>query len=647
MIMGTLPAHKLKGLSEDHCWTLFKERAFGVGRVEETQNLVAIGKEIVRKCRGVPLAAKTPGSLMFFQRNENEWLSIKESETWNLPEDENEILSALRLSYDYLPSHLKQCFAYCAIFPKDHIIEKQKLIQLWMAEGFLRQHTRNGMVMEDLGSQYFNDLLWRSFFQDEEKDEYNNITKCKMHDLVRDLAISIVGTECSMVKAKGADRILKTTRHLSLHCQIEVPTLNLEALQKAKKLRTSLLFGETIYRMEVPYNIFISFRCLHVLDLSWTDIKKLPNSVGKLKHLRYLDLSQTDIETFPETISDLYNLQTLKLLNCRSLQELPKDMRKMISLRHVEIKFLKPIYSKPQTGQLIHLETMRLTKMPVGIGRLLCLRTLGKFIVSKENGCGIEELHDLNLQGNLEIERLENVRNAMDAKKANLKGKWGLRLLCLSWSNNVDANNMIDNDESVLEGLQPHTNLKVLGIFYYTGFKFPSWLMDCSLLPNLVEIKLVSCKNCEHLPPFGQLRFLKILIIEDMDGVKYMSNESDEKDSVKSLFPSLEILKIYNMPNLEAWSRKVGAREILLFPCLRSLWIYECPKLTSLPQRARSSLTDLRLVGTNKLLLRSLPDFTSLLSLHIGGISDMESLPEDLLQNQAFRTRWKLAYSQS
>ncbi|XP_042479315.1 putative disease resistance protein RGA3 [Macadamia integrifolia] len=96
-IMGTFPAHHLKGLSEDDCWDLFKQRAFGDAR-EEIANLVVIGKEIVKKCGGVPLAAKALGGLMRFKHTETEWLFMRDSEIWDLPEDEeNTILPALRL----------------------------------------------------------------------------------------------------------------------------------------------------------------------------------------------------------------------------------------------------------------------------------------------------------------------------------------------------------------------------------------------------------------------------------------------------------------------------------------------------------------------------------------------------------------------
>lgn len=137
-IMGTMPPHELAMLSDNDCWKLFKHRAFGPNEVEQ-EKLVILGKEIVKKCGGVPLAAKALGGLLRFKREEREWLKIKESNLWSLPHN---IMPALRLSYLNLPIKFRQCFAYCAIFPKDEKIEKQYLIELWIANGFFSSNDK-------------------------------------------------------------------------------------------------------------------------------------------------------------------------------------------------------------------------------------------------------------------------------------------------------------------------------------------------------------------------------------------------------------------------------------------------------------------------------------------------------------------------
>lgn len=130
--------YSLRGLSEDHCWGLFKQLAFEPGEEDKYPILRLIGQEIVRKCGGVALAAKSLGSLLRFKRNRSEWSYIRDHELWNLDEEaESGILPALRLSYSRLPRHLKRCFVFCSIFPQGYSINKEKLIHLWMAQGLI------------------------------------------------------------------------------------------------------------------------------------------------------------------------------------------------------------------------------------------------------------------------------------------------------------------------------------------------------------------------------------------------------------------------------------------------------------------------------------------------------------------------------
>ncbi|XP_058078547.1 putative disease resistance protein RGA3 [Magnolia sinica] len=609
-IMGTLPSHHLPILSEDDCWSLFRQRAFGHER-QEHPNLVILGKEIVKKCKGVPLAAKSLGSLMYLKTEESQWLFVKESEIWNLPEDENHILPTLRLSYYHLPSHLKQCFAYCSLFPKDYKIEKEKLIQLWMAEGFI-QSSVGSNHMENIGGEYFNNLLRRSFFQDVEKDDDGNIVWCKMHDLMHDLACFVAGTECSIVQVEKAESIHNISRRLSLECGYgrNVQTFP-KALKKVNRLRTLLLLE--VRSFSIPRNHFVHFMCLRVLDLSKANVtKELLVSIGKLKHLRYLDLSYTNIKSLPESISTLPHLQTLRLLQCYYLAELPRDMSKMTSLRHLETDGYE----------------YDLTHMPANMGELKFLQTLPIFIIGKDRGCGIKELQDLNLRRSLIIQNLENVMSRADAQEANLKEKPNLHRLCFSWGSwgqDIDLK-LAGNVEETLEGLQPHPNLKRLKVERYVGVRFPHW-MSSSLLSNLVEISLRDCRRCEQLPQLGQLPLLKVLVLEGMHAVKSIGNHF-YGDNVAEGFPSLEKLRLEDMPNLEEWSGFNG-REVL--PCLNELSVVGCPKLTTLP--CRQSLKKLTLKDSNETLLGSVANQTLLSSLIIEYFWELRSLSGGLFPN--------------
>ncbi|XP_057984584.1 putative disease resistance RPP13-like protein 1 [Hevea brasiliensis] len=197
--------HPLEKLSDDDCWSMLATYAFH----DEISNssFEAVGKEIAKKCGGLPLALKTIGSLLRSKRNDKEWEKISQSNMWNLLSDN--IVPALKLSYHYLPSHLKQCFAYCAVFPKGYEFYKEDLIPLWMAEGFIME-AKEGDDNEDLGDACFKDLVSRSFFQVSSSSQNCFV----MHDHMHDLAKSISGEFCCMLDKNSSDKVPTKTRYL-------------------------------------------------------------------------------------------------------------------------------------------------------------------------------------------------------------------------------------------------------------------------------------------------------------------------------------------------------------------------------------------------------------------------------------------------
>lgn len=250
------------------------------------------------------------------KKSAHEWLSIQESKIWELPEGEERIMSVLKLSFDNLKSPpLKQCFAYCSIFEKDFDFERDDLIQLWMAQGLL--HSPSNREMEDIGNEYFNSLLENSFFQDVTKDRYGFIIRCKMHDLIHDLAELVS-------KSDREDKLnLRKEPHIPSSIQQRISERNVE------KLRSLFSNGEQLC------NFFSSFKALHVLNLFCYDLKELPSSIGELRHLRYLNISRTKISILPKSIGKLYNLQTLRMTGSLKSSMFPIELENLINLRHV------------------------------------------------------------------------------------------------------------------------------------------------------------------------------------------------------------------------------------------------------------------------------------------------------------------------
>ncbi|KAJ0850931.1 putative P-loop containing nucleoside triphosphate hydrolase, leucine-rich repeat domain superfamily [Helianthus annuus] len=538
---------RLRTLSHDDALSLLALHALGVSNFDSHLSLKPHGVGIVKKCDGLPLALKAVGRLLSTRIDEEGyWKKVLDSEIWRLSV-EGETVPALILSYHDLSAHLKQLFAYCSLFPKDCLFDKENVVRLWMAEGFLQQSTPSDSNKECLGHEYFDELLSRSFFQ----HAPNNESLFVMHDLMNDLAKSVAGEFFLRLENINMEEALEKYRHMSFVCEGYVAYKKFEAFKRAKSLRTFMAVSARVGSM-----------------LEWLSISEVPESVGNLRHLRYLNLSRTRITQLPENVSNLYNLEMLILFGCRSLAKLTNNFLKLKNLRHLDIR-----------------DTPNLHQLPLGIGELKCLQTLSKFIIRGESGFEITKLKDLkNLCGEFSIEGLDKVHNAMEARDANFSQK-RLNEFTVVWSA-ASANVMLAKE--VLNELRPsNDHLKQLNIVLYGGLEFPNWVGDPSF-QRLKHVSIRNCKKCTSLPPLGQLPSLKKLFIEGLDGVKVVGLELL---GTGSAFLSLEILHLKNMGGWEKWSTNSG----VVFPLLQELHIEDCHNLVEVTFNVLPSLNVLKL----------------------------------------------------
>ncbi|XP_027909220.1 putative disease resistance protein At3g14460 [Vigna unguiculata] len=553
--------HLLQVLKEDYCWDLFAKHAFQSYNPQTDPDFVEIGKNIVKKCNALPLALKTTGSLLHNKSSLWEWESIMKSEIWDFSENESDILPALRLSCLHLPSHLKKCFAFCAMFPKGYRFDKDLLIQLWMAEMFLESPLKEKSP-EEVGEQYFNDLVSWSFFQLSGDDEENYFI---MHDLLNDLAKYVSEDICIRLGFDEPKGISNITRH----CSFSTAKFFFDGFGSSintQKLRT---FIQTDWRTNFPFplrswhcttsidDLFSKFKSIRVLYLSHcTNLREVPKSVGNLKHFRSLDLSHTDIEKLPDSMSLLYKLQILKLNKCEKLKELPSYLHELDNLRCLELV---------NTG---------VKNVPAHLGKMKNVQVLmSPFYVEKSKEFSIQQLGDLNLHGSLTIDELQNIENPSYALEANLKSKAHLVELVLNW--NFIENSSVDSAKAgdVIENLRPSKYLKKLAIKNYVGNQLPNWLLNNSLL-NMVSLVLRRCKSCQRFPPLGLLPFLKNLEISGFEEI--VNIDADFHGNNSSSFKSLERLEFSSMSQWEKWDCQdvTGA-----FPRLHYFSISSCPKL--------------------------------------------------------------------
>ncbi|KAJ8775109.1 hypothetical protein K2173_020113 [Erythroxylum novogranatense] len=401
-VMEDVHTHHLKEISEEECRALFSKHAFGGRNSSAYPKLEEIGREIVKKCNGLPLAAKSLGSLLHSKRKPEEWDRVLKNDIWNLPKDN--ILPALRLSYHFLPSHLKQCFAYCAIFPKGYRFIKEELVLLWMGEGFLGQ-AGFSMEREVTGEEYFDDLVSRSFFNP--NGDVCWPTSFIMHDLINDLARSVAGEFCFRLDDDDDScEVPPRTRHLHYVLRKSLLSNKSEAITNAPLLRTFLsLKAYGNIDAKVIYDILPKLERLRVLSLfRYCSISKLLESLCNLKHLRHLNLSETLIEILPESLCCLYNLEILLLVKCDKLVKLPLKLGNLANLCVLDI------------------EGTHLQKMSPQMGKLSKLQKLSYFTIGNESGTSIQELGNLRqLRGRLVIRNLQNVMDVGEALKPTSK----------------------------------------------------------------------------------------------------------------------------------------------------------------------------------------------------------------------------------
>ncbi|KAL5755792.1 hypothetical protein ACOSQ2_020538 [Xanthoceras sorbifolium] len=585
-VMGSTNFVEVGMLSDEKCWSLFSQVSFYERNNEECKKLAGVGRRIVKKCKGLPLAVKTLGGVLRFKTTIEEWQSVLDSEMWELEDAEKRIFTPLLLSYFDLPSELKRCFLYCAIFPKDYVMKKDQLIKLWMAQDYLR--TQRNKDVELVGEENFEKLAMRSFFQDFERDKDDgSIVSCKMHDMVHDSAQYLTKNECFSVEVDDSEGFpLNSSYSKARHSMIVLKNNASVSTSNFHENRLRSLIFDYGYRWRIQRllslgfvrrrdhtcidisNLFNYLTCVRALRFYGKSIADIPSGISKLTHLRYLEVSKNDdIIELPEAVCELYNLQTIDISDCYNLNKLPEGIGKLVNLRHLINygSFCECIY------------------MPKGIERLTCLRTLSKVIVSGDKkACTFECLRNLNhLGGSLEI-RCRGV-DLGEINKAEFKNKTKLI------------------NEEALEDFQPPPNLESLELIGYEGTSRCNWIAS---LTKLRMVYFSGWSGTELLPPLGKLQFLERLLIRYMESVKrvgdeFLGMESDNLSASSSsssvtAFPKLQSLEFDNMQDWEEWDYQTsgrGGEDIKIMPCLRYLEISSCPKLKTLPDYILQSTT--------------------------------------------------------
>ncbi|KAL8547345.1 hypothetical protein ACS0TY_006897 [Phlomoides rotata] len=367
---GTLKL-ALHFLDSDRSWDLFCEKAFEQRCCpSELEN---IGRKIVKKCKGLPLSIVVIGGLLGkSSRIQEHWENVEKdlSSILNTTED-NQCFNVLSLSYSHLPAHLKPCFLYLGIFPEDYEIRVTRLIQLWVAEGFLNPNKNPSL--EELARGYIKDLVDRNLLLVRSLSLNRKVKTCSIHDLLRDFCIKVAEKEkffCLLRELDSSQDIGAERRLISLET-IEEKSLR-QSLESIDEESCSQ-FLCTLQSTTFTRSVISDSPC----QLSWKSrfLRVFSNAYGGSLDTAFQQVNLRFVEChpsknggmysydLPSSISLLWNLQTLIIEGHLKEVVAPSEIWEMEKLRHLKFchVFLPkpPLCEKQDRIVLRNLQTLR------------------------------------------------------------------------------------------------------------------------------------------------------------------------------------------------------------------------------------------------------------------------------------------------
>ncbi|KAL1552170.1 putative late blight resistance protein R1A-3 [Salvia divinorum] len=537
--------YELGLLDEDRSWSLLKEKVFA--NQDCPSDLENIGKDIARRCKGLPLAIVViAGLLSTVTKNPVSWLEIAEMVKSAKTEEQEHIEEILSLSYVELPQLLRPCFLYMGSFPEDHEIYTSKLIRLWIAEGFLKFPV-NTTSFEEVAEECLEELVKRNLVFVTKKKSDGRIKSCSLHDLIRELCIR---------KAHESKFFLNL-----MDMDIENENF-MESIKKERRVSTSYLSffssygGSTIHSIKcskyhiVKLDFVKGVRLVRVLDAEAADVESLPSQLFELFHLRYLAVRYSHI--IPRILSNLRNLQTLVIcaekrdkfgvgVACGML--VPWCMQQ---LRHVyfhgEIYFADP---KETTCSLENLHTVSCVDSACCSEQILKkIPNLKKLKIDCSHGRDAGSLNDL-----VHLHQLENLEvyagRWVQSRPNSYNFAFPEKLKRLTLRDlNLTQNDMIvigslpnlhvlklkrctwsDDVWKTTEGTFP-----VLEVLLVEGSGLENWITESGHFPMLKRLLLHSCWDLNEIPTdIGEISSLQLIEVEG--------------DVKKSLLESAELIR--------------------------------------------------------------------------------------------------------
>ncbi|KDP30598.1 hypothetical protein JCGZ_16251 [Jatropha curcas] len=464
--------HQPNVLNESESWLLFSKHAFvGMGEDKSMiENFEQVGKKIVAQCDGHPLAIKTIGALLASKLGSlDEWESICDNfSISNIPQENVAVMTSLRLSYEALPTHLKQCLLSFSIYPEDFEIPAKELVYWWIGEGFILGANKSKTVIE-LGFEHLSQLISRCLVEVVKRRGFDGrVYICKMHDLVRDLTLMMANEEkVCCFDIEGKQKLDKETRWLGVAGE-----KNGNSLNKSPNLRALFVMTSDKAPLNHGLGSLLSLRALDVSNnkLDNAALKNLLTWITSLKRLAYLNISGAKgLQEIPDTICKLRNLQLLVLTGCPELYKISPLVTQLKRLLVLDLSYCD-----------------KLRYLPRGIGRLVQLEQLSGLRLAPQankSSCQlveIEELVELRvLQLNLsyDSEITEKERDVLSKLKK-------LEVLAIDFDSEIQEWERI---VEMLDHISPPEGLKELYLRGYYHETMPRWFRPENF-PNLAYL---------------------------------------------------------------------------------------------------------------------------------------------------------------
>ncbi|KAM0866911.1 hypothetical protein ACQ4PT_042344 [Festuca glaucescens] len=624
-----LPYHRVDKLEEDDGWSLLKNQIVSCETDRhEIDILKDIGLQIVARCDGLPLAIKVLGGLLCQkERKYHEWKMVLDDSIWSVYDMPEELNHAVYLSYEDLPSCVKQCLLYCSLLPKTTLFPKNYIIGMWIGEGFVHGTSDN---LEELGTKYYKELIVRNFIEPNAK--YVDQSVCSMHDVVRSFAQFVSRDEALGAHSGETDIGSKLSAHKFLRLSLESKSpesdgLDWSSLRTQTILRTLILVGHINMKSADFLAHFPSLRILYTYS---TGVGELAEFLHEFKHLRYLSLVNSDISSLPDNLGELKFLEFISLYGSKQFVKIPHSIVQLSQLRY------------------INFDGTSISSIPRGLCVLTNLRTVHGFPTLEDGDwCSLEELGPLYQLRQIGLEGLENVNAPSSTTKAKFSEKVHLTTLRLSWHSRLGDDVKIKEEDSVsveeqektekvFDELRPPPNLDYLSIMGYFGRRLPCWMMSSSVVPlKILRVLMIEDLACCTLLPDGlcQLPNLEIIQINRAPAIKRVGleflrsnhHQSPRPSHVAVTFPKVHEMNLMQMVEWEKWEWE---EQVQAFPVLRKLLLKHC-KLMSLPPGLSSQAKVL-----NKLMihfvqgLTYVASFASLVRLEVGPLLDLERITD-------------------